>query len=163
METNEKSLKEKVDELMKEKNDKINEIYTEKKFRMPMKSKVSNGKVKKGFATVMTIKENNNIDFVRKQIIGNTIKLEDGEPISIHALQKEDLFFYKGKPFIFQPKGNLNAWNPLKQKDETYGQPLVMARMEGDKLSIKKGIGKGGWIVGAVILGIIAYAFITGA
>ncbi len=159
----EKTLKEKVDLLFEEKQEKEKEIYKEKKFKLPLKGKVGNGKVKKGFATIMVFKENKNIDFVKKQIIGGTIKLDDGEPISIHALDKEDIFFYKGKPFIMQGKSNLNPWNPFVKKDETYGQPLVMARMEGDKLSIKKGLGKAGWIVSAVILGIIAYAFVTGA
>lgn len=156
-----KSLKNKVDELIKEKREK--EIYKEKKFRLPFKGKLGKSKVKKGFATVMTFKENKNIDFVKKQIIGGTIKLDDGEPISIHALDKEDIFFYKGKPFIMQAKSNLNPWNPFKQKQETYGQPLVMARMEGDKLSIKKGFGSAGWIISAVVAAIIGYAFVTGA
>ncbi len=159
----EKSLKEKVDLLFEEKREKEKQMYKEKKFKLPMKGKVSKGKMKKGFATVVVFKENNNIDFVRKQILGGTIKLEDGEPISIHSLKKEDVFFYKGKPVIFQPKPNLNPWNPLVTKQETYGQPLVMARMEGDKLSIKKGLGKAGWIVSAVIIAVIAYAFVTGA
>ena len=159
----EKSIKEKVDLLFKEKKEKEKEMFKEKKFRLPLKAKVSKGKMKQGYATVIAFKENNNIDFVRKQIIGGTIKLDDGEPISIHSLKKESIFFYKGKPVIFQPKSNLNPWNPFKQKDETYGQPLVMARMEGDKLSIKKGFGSAGWIVTAVVGAIIAYAFVTGA
>ncbi len=158
-----KTLKEKVDLLIEDKRENEKKIYKEKKFKVPMKGKVSKGRMKKGFATIITIKENNNIDFVRKQIIGNTIKLEDGEPISIHALKKEDVFFYKNKPFIIQGKSNLNPWNPFKQKNETYGQALVMARMEGDKLSIKKGFGSAGWIISAVVAAIIGYAFITGA
>lgn len=159
----EKSLKEKVDELLEEKREKEKKVYKEKKFKLPMKGRVSKGKMKQGFATIMVLKENNNVDFVRKQIIGGTIKLEDGEPVSIHSLKKEDVFYYKGKPFIMQGKSNLNPWNPFIKTQETYGQPLVMARMEGDKLSIKKGLGKAGWIVSAVILGVIAYAFVTGA
>lgn len=158
----EKSLKEKVDELFEEKREKEKEIYKEKKFRLPFKGKVSKTKIKQGYVTVMVFKENNNVDFVRKQIIGGTIKLDDGEPSTIHSLKQKDLFFYKGKPFLLQAKSNLNSWNPFVEKQETYGQALVMARMEGDKLTLKKGFGKVGWIVGALVMAVVAYAFITG-
>ena len=114
-----KTLKEKVDLLFEDKKEKEKELYKEKRFKIPMKGRVSKGRMKKGFVTVVTFKENNNVDFVRKQIIGNTIKLEDGEPISIHALDKESIFFYKAKPIIFQGKGNLNSWNPFGQENET--------------------------------------------
>ncbi len=157
------SLKEKVDILLEEKRQKEREIYKEKKFRLPFKGRVSKSKVKKGYVSVIVFKDNKNIDIVRKQIIGGTIKLDDGEPISIHSLKQEDLFYYKGKPMLFQSKSNLNPFNPFVQKHETYGQPLVMARMEGDKLSIKKGFGKAGWIISAVIVAVIAYAFMTGS
>ncbi|KKL98951.1 hypothetical protein LCGC14_1819300 [marine sediment metagenome] len=158
-----KSLKEKIDILFDEKEKEEKKKYKDKRFRLPMKAKVGKDKMNKGFITVMTIKGNRNVDFVRTKIIGGTIKMEDKEPRSIHALNQDDIFLYKNKPFIIQPKVNLNPWNPLKAKNETYGQALVMARMEGDKITTKKGFGKAGWIIGAVILGIIAYAFITGA
>ncbi len=159
---NEKSLKEKIDILFDEKEKEEKKKYKDKKFRMPMKAKVGKEKMTKGFITVMTIKENKNVDFVKTRVIGGTIKLEDKEPLSIHSLNQEDIFLYKNKPFIIQPKANLNPWNPVKTKNETYGQALVMARMEGDKITTKKSFGKMGWILGAIVLAIIAYAFITG-
>ena len=159
----EMSLKEKVDLLLEEKREKEKKLYKERKFKLPSKAKVSKTKSMKGYITVMTIKDNRTVDFVRKQIIGNTIKLTEGEPLSISALKSEDLFLYKGKPLLIQPKSHLNPWNPLTEKNETYGQALVMARMEGDKLITKKGFGKLGWVFGAVVLAIIAYSFITGA
>lgn len=162
MAENEKSMKEKLDILLEDKLEKDKAKFKERRFKIPAKARVNRERVKKGYITVMTFKGNRNVDFVKKQIIGGTIKLEDKEPQSIHALRQEDMFFYKNKPILLQPKANLNPWNPLAEKNETYGQPLVMARMEGDKLTTKKGFGKTGWIVGIVILVIIGYAFITG-
>ena len=132
-----------------------------KKFNLPAKGKVSNAKMKHGYATVIEFNENRNIDFLKIQIVDGTIKLDD----TFHALKADEVFFYKGKPVIFQPKNKLNPYNPLKGKDgkhETYGQKYVMARMEGDKLSLKKKIGWGMGIGILVIIGIIAYSVLGG-
>jgi len=133
-----------------------------KKFRVPGRGKVSNFKVKKGFVTIVAINENKEIDFTKERIIDGTIKLQKGD-LSFHAIHADDIFTYKGKPLIFQPKRKLNPYNPLKGKHETYGQKYIMARMEGDKISLKKSLGWGAGIGGLIVIGIIAYALITGA
>ena len=93
-----------------------------------------------------------------------TLSLHDALPISFHAIGSKDIFFYKGKPFIFQPKRAQNPYNPLKEEHETYGDKYILARMEGDKIiGKKKALGWGITIGGLIILGIIAYSFITGA
>lgn len=153
----EKSLKQRLEELERKTTEP-----TTKPFRMPFRGRVGNGKIKKGYVTIVTIQDNHAVDFTKEQIIDGTIKLSKGD-LSIHSLDPKDIFFYKNKPLIFQPKKSLNPYNPLKGEHETYGQKYVMARMEGDKLSLKKSIGWMGSIIGIVILGIIAYAFITGA
>jgi hypothetical protein len=157
-EKEELSLKEKIDFLLQE---KAKDKYKTKKFRLPWGTKVTKGLMKKGYITVVTMHDNKNINFSKHKIVGGTVKL-DGDPISIHALDTEQMFFYKGRPFIFQPKSKLNPWDPLSGENETYGQKYVMARMEGDKLSVKKSFGKIGWIVVLVIVGIIAYTLLTG-
>lgn len=153
----ERSLRERLEALEDRERDK----YPSKPFKIPMKGRVGNAKIKKGFVTVVTIADNKNVDFAKERIIDGTIKLQQGD-LSFHAIDPEDIFFYKGKPLLFQPKRKLNPYNPLKGKHETYGQKYVMARMEGDKIALKKSIGWGMGIGVLVLVGIIAYAIITG-
>lgn len=137
----------------------------QKKWKLPYKAKVGNAKLKKGYVTVEIINENKAIDFVREQIIDGTIKIGD----TYHAVDDLDLFFYKGKPFVHQPKGSIYSYNPLVrqktdlQSNTTYGQKYVMARMEGDKILAKKaGFGWGIGIGLLVIVGIVVYYLLTG-
>ena len=147
---------------MNERLENIEKLLSEPKkkklFRLPTKAKVSNMKMKDGFATVMVIKENKNVDFVKERIIDGTIKLED----TFHAVAPKDVFFYKGKPLMIQYKSKLNPYNPTSDKHETYGQKWVMAKMMGDKLSFKKKIGLGMSIGLIIIIGIVIYALIAG-
>lgn len=159
---NDKTLKEKVDSLIEESEKKKKKVYKEKKFRMPWKARVGKSSMRKGYATVITMYDNLNVEFTKKKIIGGTIKLDD-DPISIHSINPKDIFFYKGRPFILQPKKRLNPYNPLEEENETYGQKYVMARIEGDKISVKKKMGGWAlWIGGAIVLGIVAYSFLAG-
>jgi hypothetical protein len=130
-----------------------------KKFRLPFKAKVSKKRMREGYVTVMIVNENKNVDFTREPIKDATYNLGD----TFHATNSEDVLFYKGRPLVIQPKKKLNPYNPLDGKNETYGQKYVMARMEGDKLTLKKKLGWGMSIGFIIIIGIIAYAVITGA
>lgn len=147
-----------------EKLDKIESMLEEKKekpkkFRLPWKARIGNRKVREGYATIIEIKENKNIDFRKERLKDGTINLDD----TFHAVHPDDIFFYKGKPVIIQCKTKLNPYNPLKGEHETYGQKYVMARMEGDKLTLKKSLGWGLSIGLIVIIGIIGYSVIFGA
>lgn len=155
MEQEKKSLREEIEELKKlsEKNNK--------KFKLPFKAKVAKSKAKKGYITIAVINENKTVDFIKEPIVDGTILL-GGETKSIHSVNVKDVFTYKGKPLIFQAKKKLNPYNPLAGSNETYGQPYVMARMEGDKLKVKKSFGMIGWIIGGIILLVIIYSLITG-
>ena len=129
-----------------------------KSFRLPLKAKVNNAKLKKGYVTVVKMEDNFGVDFIREPIVDGTIKLDD----TFHAVEEYDIFNYKGKPLIFQPKSKLNPYNPLKGKHETYGQKYIMARMEGDKITNKKKLGIG-ISIGALIIGaVIVYALFSG-
>lgn len=130
-----------------------------KEFKLPFKAKINNSKLKSGYVTVVKIEENRGVDFIREPIKDGTIKL-DGD--TFHAVKEEDIFHYKGKPIIFQPKNKLNPYNPLQDKHETYGQKYIMARMEGDKITNKKKIGLGMSIGVMIIIGIIIYAIFFG-
>ncbi len=130
-----------------------------KKFRLPFKARVGNKKMREGYATIIEIKENKVIDFRKEKIVDGTINLND----TFHAVESDGIFFYKGKPVIIQCKNKLNPYNPLDGEHETYGQKYVMARMEGDKLTLKKNLGWGLSIGMAVIVGIIGYSVLFGA
>lgn len=150
----EKTLKEKVDELYYSQRPE----RKSKKFIMPFRGRIGKSKLKQGYVTVVVIEENKNIDFTREPIIDGTIKLTD----TFHAIDETDVFFYKGKPLIFQAKKKINPHNPLHGDNETYGQKYVMARMEGDKIITKKGMGVGMTVGILVILAIVAYGIFFG-
>ena len=154
----EKSLKDEIRELKGIVEDTKKESKREKKFKLPFKSRINKSQLAKGYITVAVINDNKTIDFIREPIIDGTIKLID----TFHAVEDFDIFSYKGKPFVFQPKSKLNPYNPLEGEHETYGQKYVMARMEGDKITGKKKVGLG-ISIGVLIIGaIIAYALFTG-
>lgn len=155
MEEKKKSIREELEEI------KLLASKKKKKFKLPLKSKVSRGKAKKGYATIVVFNDNKTIDFIREPIVDSTI-LIGGETKSIHAIDSNDVFTHKGKPIIFQAKKKLNPYNPLNGNNETYGQPYVMARMEGDKLKVKKSFGIVGWIIGGIIALVVIYSLITG-
>lgn len=129
-----------------------------KKFKLPLKARVTKGKLKNGYITIATIHENKAVDFVREPVIDGTIKLDD----TIHSIDAMDIFNYKGRPLIFQAKNKLNPYNPLSGINETYGQKYVMARMEGDKIIGKKKVGLGMSIGVLIIVAVIVYALFTG-
>ena len=129
-----------------------------KPFKLPFKAKLNNSNLRKGYITVAVLNVNMGIDFTKEPIIDGTVKLED----TIHAVEEFDIFNYKGKPFIFQPKSKLNPYNPLSGTNETYGQKYIMARMEGDKIVGKKKIGIGISIGVLIIVGVVVYALFAG-
>ena len=131
----------------------------EKKFRLPFKAKISKGKLRKGYLTVCIVNENNSVDFKKYQITDGTIKIED----TIHAIEQEDIFTYKNKPFVIQPKWLSTPHNPINPNKETYGQKYIMSRMESDKIVGKRKLGGWGLSIGALIIGgVIIYALLTG-
>ena len=131
-----------------------------KKFRLPRKGKLSKSKLKKGYLIVMRIDDNGNVDFEKQRIQDSTYRLSTKD---YHVTEKKDILSYKGKPLIIQPTKKLNPYNPLEGKNETYGQPYIMARMLGDTIKVKSANAKGIiWIIGIAIVAYIGYSIITG-
>lgn len=152
---NNKTLKERVEHLEGKSGSK-----KRKKFFVPFKARVSRKGMKDGYVSVVVIEDNHNIDFRKEKVVDGTIKLDD----TFHSINPEVIYFYKGKPFIFQPKRKQNPYNPLSGDHETYGDKYILARMEGDKIvgGKKRALGWGMGIGGIIILGIIVYSFLTG-
>lgn len=154
MEEQEPTLKQKIDEIYYGKSRK-----KVKKFKLPRKARLNKKKMREGYVTIIKIEDNKNLDFVREQIIDGTIKM-DGD--SFHAIDSENVFFYKNKPIILQAKRKLNPYNPLEGEHQTYGQKYIMARMKSDSIISKKKLGWGAGIGGLILVGIILYTILAG-
>ena len=130
----------------------------EKKFKLPSKAKINPKRMKDGYCTIVVMEDNHNIDFVKEPIIDGTIKLKN----TFHVIGEEEVYFYKNKPIIFQPKRLLNPYNPLKEKHETYGHKYFMVRMLADKITTRKKMGIGVAVGLLVVVGIVIYAIFGG-
>lgn len=156
----EKSLSKKIDDLA----EKFDESKSKKKpkFKMPWKAKVNKQKIRKGYATILVVKENKGVDFIREPIKDSVVTLQEGNEISFHAIDSDDILNYKGKPFMIISKNKKNPYNPAKGKNETYGHKYILARMESERLSLKKKMGWGIGIGGLIIAAIIGYSVLFG-
>jgi hypothetical protein len=141
-----------------------------KKFKLPFKAKVSNGKAKKGYVGVLKINENGVITPSKEPIEEQTIMV-DGVP----RLANPDYVLKwkvgtKTLPIMILPSWSVKPFSPsedfkrsLSDGSNTAGYKLLLNRM---KLSTvedkKKTLGKLGWIFGAIVIGIIGYALISG-
>lgn len=127
-----KSLK----DIMGDISDKLDGIDKKKikKFRMPLRSRVSKRKLRQGYITVVVLNENKMVDFRKEPIVDGTFKLDD----TIHAVNEGDIFLYKGKPLVFQAKKKINPYNPLDGEHETYGLKTVANQLEAGLLTKKK-------------------------
>lgn len=157
MEEENKTVIQRIQELEGKQNDKKRK--KPKFFRLPFRSRLTKGNLMKGYITVLIIYDNNAIEFKKHKIQESTIKLDD----TYHAVDGRDILTYKGKPFIILPKKRKNPYNPNRQVDETYGQKHIMSRMTNETLKFAKKIGGIGISIGAlIIVGVIAYALVTG-
>jgi len=158
-----KNLSEKVDEtydfIRKVKEGQIKP----RELKLPRKAKVRRSKLKKGWMGVLKIDENGNLSGEKVKISGNSFKDKEGY---YHATDAREILFWNGKfPILIQQSEKINPINlrlKKEEKNETYGQKYVMAKMMKDAILVKK---KAGsiiiWIL--VIVGAyIGYQAITG-
>ena len=100
---------------------------------------------------------------IRKEpIIDSTIKLRD----TFHEIDDLDILTWKGRPVIILPQKSKYPYNPnrMVEKNDTYAQKHIQSRMLNEAIEgAKKKLGIAGMSIGGIILiGIIAYAFISG-
>lgn len=158
-ETKALGLGEKVDKLLELEEKKRGFGKKPKPFRMPLKGKLNNAKLRQGYATVIEIAENNAISFRKEQITDSTVKLDD----TYHAVDDSSWLTFKGKPVLIIPKKAKNPFNPNRVDNQTFGQKHIMSRMMNEVIGIKKAMGMMGISIGGLILGGVAlYAFIAG-
>jgi len=157
-----------------DKLDKIASMLSEKEkpkgLKLPFKGRVKGSKAKKGYVGVIRINENGVINATKELIEEQTLMVE-----GVPRLANPDYILNwkigtKTYPIVILPSWSVKPFSPsedfkrsLSDGSNTAGYRLLLNRM---KLSVvddkKKGLGKLGWIFGAVVIGIIAYALISG-
>ena len=154
-----------IKELIKDSEEKVKE-KKEKKFRLPFGKKVGKSQAKKNYVTIMKINDNGIVTFIKKQILNQTL-MEDGIP---RLATTDFVLRYKKNPMIILPSWSVKPYSPSEQYykslndgSNTKGYAILLERMMKEQTGMKKQIGgllK--WIIGLAVVGIIAYAIITG-
>lgn len=112
-----------------------------KNLKIPRKSKVRRGKLKKGYIGILKIDENRNISAEKQKVSGNAYMTDDG---IYHATDGREILFWQGKfPVIIQKSWKTNPMKiePEKEENETYGDRYKMAKMLQDSIKVKKKAG----------------------
>jgi hypothetical protein len=153
-----KSLVEQVKELSEFKTKVISEGIKRKELKLPRGAKVKGRKLKSGYIGILRIDENGNLTGEKQKISGNSYQDKNG---LYHATDGREILFWQGKfPVIIQKSWKNNPTNlrPENDKNETYGQPYIKARLLRDTIKVKSQAGGGIiiWILigGAVLFGI---------
>lgn len=157
----EKSLKQLIEDLTKKVDEKDNKPK-KKAFWIPMGARVGKNKAKKGWATIMVIKENRNIDFVKQPIDEQTVSV-DGIP---RIAKPDETLYYKGKPFIILPSWSTKPYSPTDKLEgeaataySTQGLKLIANRLEKGTLENKKKIS--GWMIFIIIALVIGAGYLA--
>ena len=153
-------IEEKLDQLNEEKEKKP------KEFKLPFKGRVSVGKARKNYITIMKINENGFCEFEKQPIMDQTV-LVDGVP---RLASGEHVIYWKKNPIIIQPSWTVEPYAPsehykssLKDGSNSAGYRLLMNRMQLETIALKKKIGGMGiTIFGIIIAVIIAIALFQG-
>lgn len=155
-----------MEEEIKTTGQKIDDIYNtfakvekeeekKKKIKLSRKAKVRKRKIKKGWMGVLVIDENGNIHGEKQKVAGFSYNTKDG---LYHASDGREILFWEGKfPVILQPtwKNNPILIRKDNDKNETYGQPYIKAKMLADLIKVKSGGGK--IIIWILIIGALGY------
>lgn len=155
-------------DIKKELEDMRNEgKIKEKRFRYPWGKKVGKSQRKKNFVTVLIINENGSITWKKYQIIDQTIT---HDLIPRLATAGHVMHDSKGNPVIVLPNWSVEPFSPLENYEKslvngsnTTGYKILMARMQSEKVDVKKGMaGWVKWVIGIIIVGGIIFALVSG-
>jgi len=152
-EKEQKPLVEQVKELSKFKNEVMSKEIKTKRIKLPRKARVKKRNLKKGYIGILRIDENRNITAEKQKVIGSSFRTKDG---LYHATDGREIFFWEGKfPVIIQPswKNNPLIIDSKEEKNETYGQPYIKAKLLRDVIKVKS---TGGSIIIWILLGVAA-------
>lgn len=137
-----------------------------KKWKMPWKGKVSTSQARNNYATICVVKDNLEVDFVKKQISDGTIDI-DGLP---RVATADHVLHYKGKPFFIVPYWDTKPFSPVSSYEQSVrdrtniaGRRLILSKLEKEAIKPKGKMNNTTlWIIlGVIILG-AGYYFIKG-
>ena len=137
-----------------------------KTFKLPWSSRVNSRAAKVGYTSVLILRNNRNVEFIKAPIEDGTI-IVDGIP---RISTVDYTLNYKGKPFIIIPEWSLKPFSPTENYEQTVqdkmnvaGRKVVLAKLEKEIIKPKKGMGgMGGWILLIVIVVGAAYMLLKG-
>lgn len=140
----------------------------EKDFRFPFGKKVGRGQKRKNFVTVLILNENGTYIFNKYRIEDQTIM---HEMIPRLATTGHVMFDKKGNPMVILPNWSVEPFSPLEHYKQsmidgsnTKGYQILLAKLLSEQIKPKKPMGNLiKWIIGIGLIGIIAYAFISGS
>jgi len=149
-----------VKDMLKEVLDNQKGLVAEKKvkgWKIPWKARVSGRKAQKGWATVMIIKDNGEVEFIKNQIKDGVTVVNDFPRVATidHKLS------YKGKPLYIIPSWSMKPFSAVENYSETErekmniaGRRSILAVLETEKIKKKGDYGNLIWIViGLIVLG----------
>lgn len=129
-----------------QKLEQISDKQKKRNFKLPWKANVGKAKVKDNWITILLVKSNRNIKFLKGQIIEHTVMVDDQPYLST----TDAVLYYKGKPFVIQPEWSVYPFIPhrhFKQtrdaKELAVGHRLMLNRMKSEQVKQKKGISMG--------------------
>ena len=154
----------KIDKLV-DLNEQLLNRDKEKKWKLPGKGKVSNGQAKKNWTGVVYIRNNGRVSFVKRQIDGHTIKIDNYHSVTADEVLQDD----KGKPIVVAAEWDDQVLNikqavedAVKSKRTTFGQQVIFAQMKKDLIKPKSQI-NGKWIfIGLIVAGVVYWLFKSG-
>ncbi len=134
-ENKEKSLLERVKAVEELKEELENKKNRKKKIKLPSKAKTKGMKAKKGYVGILRISENGVITGEKVKIEGSAFNESSGK---YHATDSREILLWQGKyPILVQKTWRKNPENFRKaenEKDETYGQDYIKARLIRDTI-----------------------------
>lgn len=131
-----------------------------KEQKIPWRARLGRRRIRQGWASVLYIKNNKSVDFLKAPIEDNTIKIGD----LTHEATPDDILIYKGKPMLIIPEWREKPIRPWRAKEDyeeadeqdglTTTQRHIISKLEQGTLSAKKKISTTGWVM--LGIGVIA-------
>jgi hypothetical protein len=115
---------------------------------------------RKGWATIMHIRENRNVEFIKVPIDEQT-SMVDGIP---RIATTDEFLYWKNKPFIIQPSWSVKPFSPtdnyrdtIKNEYAAQGYKLLLNRLKKEVIQPTKTISMKAVII--VIIALIALGY----
>jgi len=134
-------------------------IPKKERFKFPKKAKLKKKDFKNGYITVCYLNHNKSIEFMKKPIVDNTVKIKD-----YHEVTADNIFIYDNKPMIFVPAWSEKPFNSKEHFEETVEegtltmtQRYILNALETDKIKQKTQLS--GKVIFFIILAVVALGY----